>query len=194
MVSAKRRMPSIASLRAGPRRDDEAGHAELLPPPHVDRRLDRAAEADLEARSRRGPSASSSSRRRPIERSADSNVCDMPIQPSPRRAARRSAASLSPPTRIGGHGCCTHLGTNTAPSKSKNSPWWSTVVLGPELLAHLDRLVDAAAARSRSRARPRPTPPRASSRRSRTRSGRRETMSRVWTARAATNGWRSPRL
>ena len=91
------------------------------------------------------PASSSSSRRRPIERSADSNVCDMPIQPSPWRAARRSAASLSPPTRIGGHGSCTHLGTNTAPSKSKNSPWWSTVVLGPQLLAHLDRLVDAAA-------------------------------------------------
>jgi len=43
-----------------------------------------------------------------------------------KRAARRSAGSLSPPTRIGGHGSCTHLGTNTAPPKSKNSPWWST--------------------------------------------------------------------
>ena len=50
----------------------------------------------------------------------------MPIQPSPARAARRSAAPLSPPTRIGGHGCCTGLGSNATASKWKNSPWCAT--------------------------------------------------------------------
>ena len=38
------------------------------------------------------------------------------------------------------------------PSKSKNSPWCDDLVLGPEPLADLDRLVDPAAARARSRA------------------------------------------
>ena len=73
-------------------------------------------------------------------------VWPMPIQPSPRRAARRSAASLSPPTRIGGHGCCTGFGSNTTSSKSKNSPWCVDLGLGPQPLADLDRLVDPPAA------------------------------------------------
>ena len=51
----------------------------------------------------------------------------MPIQPSPSRAARRSAAFDSPPTRIGGHGFCTGFGSNTTSSKEKNSPWCEIV-------------------------------------------------------------------
>ncbi len=51
----------------------------------------------------------------------------MPSHPSPRRAARRSAARDSPPTRIGGHGRCRGFGSNATSSNAKNSPWCVTV-------------------------------------------------------------------
>ena len=44
-------------------------------------------------------------------------------QPSASRAARRSAKTDRPPTKTGGCGRCTGLGSNTMSAKSTNSPW-----------------------------------------------------------------------
>ncbi len=48
------------------------------------------------------------------------------IQPSAIRPTRRSAASAEPPSRIGGAGRCTGLGSIRAGGTSVNSPWNST--------------------------------------------------------------------
>ena len=160
-------------LRAAPRRDDQAGHAELLPARDVVAATRPGRPGRSGSRPRSRPSSSSSSRSRAIDRSrrlervahADPAVAERARRAAARRRSRRRRGSAATAAARG-------LGTNTAPSKSKNSPWC------------VDRRPRSRAActprsprrpggpGSRSRARPRPTPPRASSRRSRTRSGR----------------------
>ena len=104
---------------------------------------------------------------------ADSNVWPMPSQPSPRRAARRSAAFDSPPTRIGGRGSLHRLRLEHHLVEREELAVVRDRRLGEEQLAHLDRLVDAAATGREVELASRATPPRATTRRSRTRSGRR---------------------
>ena len=57
---------------------------------------------------------------------AESGVLAMPIQPSPRRPALRSACADSPPMRMG-MGCCTGLGSKATSAKGKYGPSWAIV-------------------------------------------------------------------
>ena len=99
----------------------------------------------------------------------------MPIQPSP-RAERHAGARPRSHRRPGS--AATAAGRTSArtphPRSRRTRRGRSTVGVGPEPLADLDRLVEPRSSRAcGSRARPRPIPPRASSRRSRTRGVRR---------------------
>ena len=122
-----RRIAVDRLLRARPRRDDEAGDAELLPPLDVVALVDRAAEADLERRVVARPY--SATQLRAVARWArrPTRTCG-PCRSSRRRRGPRAAARprSRPPTRIGGHGCCTGLGSNATASNRKNSPSCAT--------------------------------------------------------------------
>ena len=95
----------------------------------------------------------------------------MPIQPSPRVAARRSAAPLSPPTSTGRPGLLHRLRLERDLGEVEELAVVLDRRLGPEPGADLDRTRRRDGPAWRSRARPRPIPARASSRRSRTRPG-----------------------
>ena len=66
------------------------------------------------------------------------------IQPSVRRAARRTAASELAPIQIVGRGCCTGFGYTAMSSKSKNSPWNENVSSVHAALHDLEALRHAA--------------------------------------------------
>ena len=117
----------------------------------------------------------------------------MGIHPSPTVAARRRAAGPSPPMWIGGQGFWTGLGSKATGEKSKNSPWcsmtgslhscWQTAMASSTRRPRVEKSRPTASHSAASQLAPTPNmarPP--------------ETMSRVVTARAVANGWRSPML
>src|SRR5215207_6165734 len=190
--SANRRRPSIAS---GERRHGET--TRRVTPRSVQRRTSSALDTGPPRQIWNGVSSRPYSRRSPCKRSicpaADSNVWPMPIQPSPTRAARRSAAPLSPPTRIGGHGFCTGLGSNATASKRKNSPSCATSACVHNRL-HTSRASSTRRPRD-SKSRPIARHSSASQLAPIPNSSRPpDRTSTVCTARAEMNGWRSPRL
>ena len=182
--------------RAAPRRDDQAGDAEVLPA-RARRRgdVDRAAEADLErlvgvaARTRVEQRAQPRDlRRRRLERVRHAD----PAVAEAGGAAQRGVALAADEDRR------PRLLHRLRLEHDLVEVEELAVVRRPSASVHSRLQTSIASSTRRPRvaksSRPRPTPPRASSRRCRTRSGRRETMSSVCTPRAATNGWRSPML